>query len=165
MLANYSGTISLRAALNMCWTEEDDKVLVREIIANNPCDDTTKKGTPARGAKWNAAINQLLKIREPSFKVGLDQYVVKIRYNLLALKYRQKIKEEKRASGISIPELTEMEKGLGVIVEWEDATDLEQKQTVAQKKKTKEEETNADKVKKKSHGGPRGKQKARRGRG
>lgn len=54
-------------------------------------------------------------------------------------KYRQKIKEEERASGISIPELTELEKGLEVIVEWEDATDLEQKQTAAQKKKTKED--------------------------
>ena len=53
----------------MCWTEENDKVLVREIIANNPFDGTTKKGTLARGAKWNAVINQLLQIREPSFKV------------------------------------------------------------------------------------------------
>ena len=48
------------------------------------------------------------------------------RYNLLALKYRQKVKEKERASGISIPELTELEKGLEVIVEWEDATVLEQ---------------------------------------
>ena len=30
-----------------------------------------KKGTPARGAKWNAVMNQLLQIREPSFKVSL----------------------------------------------------------------------------------------------
>ncbi|PFX22165.1 hypothetical protein AWC38_SpisGene13293 [Stylophora pistillata] len=90
---------------------------------------------------------------EPKNQAGSglqDQYVVKNRYNLLAFQYRQKIKEEKRASGISIPELTEMEKGLGVIVEWEDATDLEQKQTVAQKKKTKEEKTNAEKVKKRA---------------
>ena len=95
---------------SMCWTEEHHKVLVREIIANNPFDGTTKKGTPARGAKWNAVINQLLQIREPSFKVGLDQKAVRNRYNLLALKYRQKIKEKERASGISIPELTELEK-------------------------------------------------------
>ena len=30
-----------------------------------------KKGTPARGAKWNAVMNQLLQIKEPSFKVSL----------------------------------------------------------------------------------------------
>ena len=80
----------------MCWTEEHDKVLVREIIANNPFDGTIKKGTTARGAKWNAVINQLLQIREPSFKVGLDQKAVRNCYNLPALKYRQKIKEEER---------------------------------------------------------------------
>lgn len=55
----------------MYWTEEHDKILVREIIANNPFDGTTKKGTSARGAKWNAVMNQLLQIREPSFKVSL----------------------------------------------------------------------------------------------
>ena len=75
-------------------------------------------------------INQLLQIGELSFKVGLDQKAVRNRYNWLALKYRQKIKEEERASGISIPELTELEKGLEVLVEWEDATDLEQKQEI-----------------------------------
>ncbi|PFX13910.1 hypothetical protein AWC38_SpisGene21975 [Stylophora pistillata] len=90
-----------------CWTEEHDKVLVREIIANKPFDGTTKKSTPARGAKWNAVINQLLQIRE-------------------------------------------LEKGLEVTVEWEDATDLEQKQTAAQKKKTKEEERNAEEVRKRA---------------
>lgn len=56
---------------SMYWTEEHDKILVREIIANNPFDGTTKKGTPARGAKWNAVMNQLLQIKEPSFKVSL----------------------------------------------------------------------------------------------
>ena len=136
----------------MCWTEEHHKVLVREIIANNPFDGTTKKGTPARGAKWNAVINQLLQIREPSFKVGLDQKAVRNRYNLLALKYRQKIKEKERASEISIPELTELEKGSEVLVEWEDAIDLAQKQTAAQKKRTKEEKTNAEEFRKRAMG-------------
>ena len=134
----------------MCWTEEHHKVLVREIIANNPFDGTTKKGTPARGAKWNAVINQQLQIREPSFKVGLDQKAVRNRYNLLALKYRQKIKEKERASEISIPELTELEKGSEVLVEWEDAIDLAQKQTAAQKKRTKEEKTNAEEFRKRA---------------
>ena len=134
----------------MCWTEEHHKVLVREIIANNPFDGTAKKGTPARGAKWNAVINQLLQIREPSFKVGLDQKAVRNRYNLLALKYRQKIKEKERASEISIPELTELEKGSEVLVEWEDAIDLAQKQTAAQKKRTKEEKTNAEEFRKRA---------------
>ena len=116
----------------MCWTEQHDKGLVREIIAHTPFDGPTKKGTPAQGAKWNAVINQLLQIREPSF--------------LLALMYRQKIKEEERASGVSIPELTELEKGLEILVEWEDATDLEQKQAAAQKKRAREEKMNAEEV-------------------
>lgn len=130
----------------MCWTEEHDKGLVREIIAHTPFDGPTKKGTPAQGAKWNAVINRLLQIREPSFKVGSEQKAVSNHYNLLALKYRQKIKEEERASGVSIPELTELEKGLEILVEWEDATDLEQKQTAAQKKRAREEKMNAEEV-------------------
>lgn len=130
----------------MCWTEEHDKGLVREIIAHTPFDGPTKKGTPAQGAKWNAVINRLLQIREPSLKVGLEQKAVSNHYNLLALKYRQKIKEEERASGVSIPELTELEKGLEILVEWEDATDLEQKQTAAQKKRAREEKMNAEEV-------------------
>ena len=60
----------------MCWTEEHDKGLVRKIIAHTPFDSPTKKGTPAQGANWNAVINQLLQIREPSFKVGLEQKAV-----------------------------------------------------------------------------------------
>ena len=91
-------------------------------------------------------INQLLQIREPSFKVGLEQKAVSNHYNLLALMYRQKIKEEERASGVSIPELTELEKGLEILVEWEDATDLEQKQTAAQKKRAREDKMNAEEV-------------------
>ena len=91
-------------------------------------------------------INQLLQIREPSFKVGLEQKAVSNHYNLLALMYRQKIKEEERASGVSIPELTELEKGLEILVEWEDATDLEQKQTAAKKKRAREEKMNAEEV-------------------
>ena len=67
-------------------------------------------------------------------------------YNLLALKHRQKIKEEERASGVSIPELTELEKGLEILVEWEDATDFEQKQTAAQNKRAREEKMNAEEV-------------------
>lgn len=96
--------------------------------------------------EWNAVINQLLQIREPSFKVGLEQKAVSNHYNLLALMYRQKIKEEERASGVSIPELTELEKGLEILVEWEDATDLEQKQTAAQKKRAREDKMNAEEV-------------------
>ena len=134
----------------MCWTEQHDKGLVREIIAHTPFDGPTKKGTPAQGAKWNAVINQLLQIREPSFKVGLEQKAVSNHYNLLALMYRQKIKEEERASGVSIPELTELEKGLEILVEWEDATDLEQKQTAAQKKRAREDKMNAEEVRNKA---------------
>ena len=35
----------------MYWTEEHDKVLVREIIANNPFDGTTKKGYTSSGSQ------------------------------------------------------------------------------------------------------------------
>lgn len=47
-----------------------------KVLSEKSFDGPTKKGTPAQGAKWNAVINQLLQVREPSFKVGLEQKAV-----------------------------------------------------------------------------------------
>ena len=70
----------------------------------------TKRGAVQRGRKWNEISERLLQVEAPRFKV--DQRGVRERYGLLAKAYRKKIREEERASGISTPELTEVEQAL-----------------------------------------------------
>ena len=101
----------------MFWTEEHDVILVREMLANSPFAGT-KRWTVQRGRKWNEISEHLLQVEAPSFKV--DQRGVRERYGLLAKAFRRKIKEEERASGISTPELTEVEQALEDLIVRED---------------------------------------------
>ena len=93
----------------MFWTEEHDVVLAREMLGNSPFAGTNCV-TLQRGRKWNEIFERLLQIEAPKFKV--HQRGVRERYGLLAKAYRRKIREEERASGISTPELTEVEQAL-----------------------------------------------------
>ena len=86
--------------------------------------------------------------RSPQFKV--DQRCVRERYGLLAKAYRRKIREEERASGISTPELIEVEQALEDLTVREDEADQDQQETAAQKKKVKEGKKDAEEVRKRA---------------
>ena len=131
----------------MFWTEEHDLILVREMLANSPFAGT-KRGTVQRGRKWNEIAEQLLQVEAPKFKV--DQRGVRERYALLAKAYRKKIREEERSSGISTPELTEVEQALEDLIVREDEADRDQQETVAQKRKVKEDKKDAEEVRKRA---------------
>ena len=131
----------------MFWTEEHDVILVREMLANSPFAGT-KRGTVQRGRKWNEISERLLQVEAPKFKV--DQRGVRERYGLLAKAYRRKIREEERASGISTPELTEVEQALEDLVVREDEADRDQQETAAQKRKVKEDKKDAEEVRKRA---------------
>ena len=62
-----------------------------------------------------------MQVKAPKFKV--DQTGVRERYGLFAKAFRRKIKEEERASGISTPELTEVEQALEDLIVREDEPD------------------------------------------
>ena len=79
---------------------------------------------------------------DPKFKV--DQRGVRERYGLLVKAYRRKIREEERASGISTPELTEVEQALEDLIVREDEADRDQQETAAQKRKAKEDKKDAE---------------------
>ena len=129
----------------MFWTEEHDVILVREMLANSPFAGT-KRGTVQRGRKWNEISERLLQVETPKFKVG--QRGVRERYGLLAKAYRRKIREEERASGISTPELTEVEQALEDLIVRED--DRDQQETAAQKRKVKEDKKDDEEVRKRA---------------
>ena len=133
----------------MFWTEEHDVILVREMLANSPFAGT-KRGTVQRGRKWNEISEHLLQVEAPKFKV--DQRGVRERYGLLAKAYRRKIREEERsrASGISTPELTEVEQALEDLIVREDEADRDQQETAAQKRKVKEDKKDAEEVRKRA---------------
>ena len=131
----------------MFWTEEHDVILVREMLANSPFAGT-KRGTVQRGRKWNEISERLLQVEAPTFKI--DQRGVSERYGLLAKAYRRKIREEERASRISIPELTEVEQALEDLIVREDEADRDQQETAAQKSKVKEDKKDAEEVRKRA---------------
>ena len=62
----------------------------------------------------------------------------------------RKIREEERSSGISTPELTEVEQALEDLIVREDEADRDQQETVAQKRKVKEDKKDAEEVRKRA---------------
>ena len=62
----------------------------------------------------------------------------------------KKIREEERSSGISTPELIEVEQALEDLIVREDEADRDQQETVAQKRKVKEDKKDAEEVRKRA---------------
>lgn len=131
----------------MCWTEQHDKRLIGEIALVDPFTGT-KKGTVQRGKKWDEITENLCQLQYPLFKV--EKRGVRDRYNLLSQRYRKKMKEEEKESGVS-PELTEIEMGLQSIIEVEDAAEKEtQSQSATKRDKFDQEKRSAEQIRKKA---------------
>lgn len=116
----------------MVWTEQHDYCLCREIIAADPFTDT-KKGTVLRSSKWSEVASELSNIKDISSPFRVDKRSVRDRYNLIAERFRRKMKAEEKASGIDT-ELTEVEEALQLITEKEDASEEMQKEQSETKK-------------------------------
>ena len=65
----------------MTWSTVHDEMLCREILLLDPF-TATKKGTVARGTKWEEVAENLNKIQQVYSKV--DKRAVRDRYNQLA---------------------------------------------------------------------------------
>ena len=97
----------------MEWTDVHDDLLIREILSVEPYQ--YKASTVKRGNAWTQVADILNAIPEPAFRV--NQRSVRERYSLLEKAFLKKEREEKKASGINPPELTNNEKGIEEIVE------------------------------------------------
>lgn len=114
----------------MVWSTVHDEMLCREILVVDPFTGT-KKGTVARGTKWEEVAENLNKIEQVYFKV--DKRAVRDRYNLLSRELRNKVKREEKESGIET-DMTEVEMALEELIEKEDAAETEQRVVENQKK-------------------------------
>ena len=98
----------------MEWTEQHDNILCQEILVLEPF--KAKKGSIARGQIWDKIANNLNSLQHPQFRVTTRS--VRERYTLLSDKFRAKMRDEEKASGIDT-DLSDVEKALEEIVEKE----------------------------------------------
>ena len=98
----------------MEWTEKHYNILCQEILVLEPF--KAKKGSIARGQIWDKIANNLNSLQHPQFRV--TKRSVRERYTLLSDKFRAKMRDEEKASGIDT-DLSDVEKALEEIVEKE----------------------------------------------
>ena len=120
----------------MLWTEEHDKMLIREIFLYEVWE--YRHGSQERGQLWENIADSLNKLHNPQFRV--TQRSVRDRFAVLVKNHKAKKKEEDRASGIS-PEQSEVDDGMLQLIEHFDQADNERGRLSEEKKKEKEAET------------------------
>ncbi|XP_065051516.1 DNA ligase 1-like isoform X2 [Rhopilema esculentum] len=94
----------------MVWTNDHDRLLCREILIEEPF--KSKVGSRQRGQRWDKVADNLNQQDRPRFWV--DQRAVRDRF--LKLERGFKMLEEKRASGLSPPERSEVEEAICEII-------------------------------------------------
>ena len=121
----YKGFSLLKSQLlffrnnSMKWTVEHDLTLCGEVLLQEPFKHP--KNSKDRGEVWsNVAVN-LNSLENPSFKVSKRS--VRDRLTLLQTKYKRKIREEEKASGIDCEE-TPLDAAIEEILEKEKAADM-----------------------------------------
>ena len=129
----------------MVWTSIHDDMLCRKILVTNPFTGT-KKGTVARGTKWEQVAENLNKVELVHFKVNKSS--VRDRYNHLAKILRKKLSDEKKESGIDT-EMTDIKHALEELIEIEDAAETDQAVVNKQKnRKINQDRENAEDIRK-----------------
>lgn len=101
------------------WSESHDLALCGEVLLLEPF--RYPKRSKERGEIWGR-IAHLNSVNSSKFKVSKRS--VRDRFTLLQTKYKEKIREEERASGIDCEE-TQLDAALEEITEKERAADLE----------------------------------------
>ena len=95
LFSDYSHLISRAVE----WTEQHDLVFLREMVASDIF--YYKKGSPDRGRIWEGIQQRLNSVEQPKF-VLKDKRAVRDRWNLLQSKFRKRIADEEKASGIDV---------------------------------------------------------------
>lgn len=120
------------------WSESHDLALCGEVLLLDPL--RYPKRSKERGEIWGRIALHLNSVNSSKFKVSKRS--VRDRFTLLQTKYKEKIREEERASGIDCEE-TQLDAALEQITEKERAADLERndKAGVVNKKNESEKES------------------------
>ena len=118
----------------MEWKTECDLLLLEEIVVSGPYQ--YKSSTRERGKIWEDITERLN--ANDAFKNRLgNKRAVRDRYTLLAKKFKKRMAEEERASGVS-PEMSEQDKLLEQIIERFEESDREADENAQQGDKNKE---------------------------
>lgn len=123
----------------MEWTDEHDVLLLREILVGELF--MHKKGSPERGKIWEAIQDRLNKLDTPKFVIK-DKRGVRDRWNLLQSKFKKRMQEEEKASGIEC-EMSEKD----VLIE--ELCNKEESLNINEKKKSSDKEA-AEAIRKKA---------------
>ena len=113
----------------MNWTQHHDVLLCREVLLLNPFQ--VRKGSAERGNLWKVVAENLNAIPCPKFNV--DQRGVREHLGLLEKRYKRKMREEEKSSGIS-PEPTELDIAIDNILQMVEVSQLEQENEVQNKR-------------------------------
>ena len=116
---------------SMEWSEAHDIQLCREIMVTNPF--SAKRKTSDRKRLWETIARNLVKINSPQFKTSLSERAVRERYMRTAQRFKAKMNEEMKASGIS-PEQSELDVLLEELTEREEMAEEERFQGKNQRK-------------------------------
>ncbi|CAH3192046.1 unnamed protein product, partial [Porites evermanni] len=87
------------------WTEDHDVLMLREAVTSEPYNFKPK--STERGKVWESIAAYLNSLKTPEFRVTAR--AVRDRYALLISRHKLKQREEEKASGIDVPELTELD--------------------------------------------------------
>ena len=128
----------------MGWTSDHDVMLLREMIARDLF--SFKKGSVARGERWEAITAKLNQVKIPRFHLK-DKRAVRDRWVLLQKKYKTKMREEEAATEISVDEQSEIDVLLEELVEKEESLS---KLEDAQSRKQKEDKSKAENIRQKA---------------
>ena len=126
----------------MEWSESHNLALCGEVLVLEPF--KYPKRSKERCEIWGQIAVNLNSLRSPKFRVSKRS--VRDRLTLLQTKYKEKIREEERASGIHCEE-TQLDAALEEIAEEERAADLERNDKAsAVNKKNESEKASAEEV-------------------
>ena len=121
------------------WTEGHDILMLREAVTSEP--HNFKPKSSERGKVWESIATHLNSLKTPEFRVTAR--AVRDRYALLISRHKLKQREEEKASGIDVPELTEV--GAFILEEIREREQIAEERTDALRteKKAKDEKEKA----------------------
>lgn len=120
------------------WTEDHDVLMLREAVTSEPYNFKPK--STERGKVWESIAAYLNSLKTPEFRVTAR--AVRDRYALLISRHKLKQREEEKASGIDVPELTELDALLEEIREREKSAE-EKSDALRNERKAKDEKEKA----------------------
>ena len=104
----------------MHWSKDHDILLVREVLAVDPYSEP--KGSKERSKLWEEIAIHLNAVPDPQFSVTTR--AVRDRVNLVLMKkYKKRMADEEKASGIAVDAPTEFDSAMEQICEKADAAD------------------------------------------